>query len=81
MKIIPSERETLLGATVVGFLVGVIAAICVVGFDSEYGGTIQMGQRVLNAVFMFFGGLLLAFVPFGLVPVLVMRLTRPNRSD
>jgi hypothetical protein len=81
MKITPSERGTLLGPTVIGVLVGAFAAFCVVAFDSDYGGTIQVWQRVVRAMLGFFGGFLLAFVPFGLLPVLVTRLMRRNRSD
>jgi hypothetical protein len=78
MKISPSERSTLLGPTVVGILVGAFAAFCVVGFDVDYGGTMQVCQRILNAVLGFFGGFLVAFAPFGLVPVLVTRLLQRN---
>ena len=81
MKITQSERDTLLGPTVIGALVGVFAAFCVVAFDSDYGGTIQIWQMVLRALLGFFGGFLLAFVPFGLLPVLVTRLMRRNRSS
>jgi len=80
MKITPSERDTLLSPTVIGFLVGAFAAFCVVAFDSDYGGPIQVWQRALRAMLGFFGGFLLAFVPFGLLPVLVTRLMRRNRS-
>lgn len=80
MKITPSERDTLLSPTVIGVLVGAFAAFCVVAFDSDYGGTIQVWQRVVRAMLGFFGGFLLAFVPFGLLPVLVTRLMRRNRS-
>ena len=80
MKITPPERDTLLGPTVIGVLVGAFTAFCVVAFDSDYGGTIQLWQRVFRAMLGFFGGFLLAFVPFGLLPVLVTRLVRKNRS-
>ena len=80
MKITPSERDTLLGPTVIGVLVGAFAAFCVVAFDSDYGGTIRVWQRVFRAMLGFFGGFLLACVPFGLLPVLVTRLMRRNRS-
>ncbi len=80
MKITPSERDTLLGPTLIGVLVGAFAAFCVFAFDSDYGGTIQVWQRVLLAMLGFFSSFLLAFVPFGLLPVLVTRLMRRNRS-
>ena len=80
MKITPSERATLLGPTVIGMLVGAFSAFCVVAFDSDYGGTIQVWQRVLRTVLGFFGGFLVAFGPFGLLPILVARLVRRNRS-
>ena len=54
MKITPSERDTLLGPTVIGVLVGAFAAFCVVAFDSDYGGPIQVWQRVLRAMLGFF---------------------------
>lgn len=81
MKITPSERGTLLGPTVIGIMVGAFAAFCVVAFDSDYGGTIQVWQRVLRTVFGFLGGFLVAFGPFGLLPILVGHLIRRNRSD
>lgn len=80
MKITPSERATLLGPTVVGILVGAFSAFCVIAFDSDYGGTMQIWQIVLRAVMGFFGGFLVSFGPFGLLPVLVARLMRRNRS-
>ena len=74
MKINPSERDTLLGPAVVGLLVGAVSAFCVVAFDSDYGGTMQLWQKILRATLGFFGGFLVAFGPFGLLPILVARL-------
>ena len=80
MKITPSERETLLGPAVVGMILGVSVAICTVAFDSEYGEATLLWQRVLNAFLSLLGGFLLAFVPFGLAPMLIARLTQGNRN-
>lgn len=80
MKLTPFEQETLLAPTVMGVLVGAFAACCVVAFDSDYGGTIQVWQRAFHAMLGFFGGFLVAFIPFGLLPVLVARLMGKNRS-
>lgn len=80
MKVDPSKRDTLLGPAVVGVLVGAVFAFCVVAFDSDYGGTLQLGQKILRATLGFFGGFLVAFGPFGLLPILVARLMRRNRS-
>jgi hypothetical protein len=80
MKITPSERDTLLGPAVIGVLVGAFVAFSVVAFDSDYGGTIQVWQRIVRVMLGFFGGFLLAFVPFGLLPVLATRLLQRNRS-
>jgi hypothetical protein len=80
MKITPSERNTLLGPTIVGILVGAVSAFCVVAFDSEYGGAIQLWQKVLRAMLGLFGGFLVAFGAFGLLPLLVARVIRRNRS-
>ena len=80
MKISPSERDTLLGPAVIGGVVGAFTAFCVVAFDSDYGGTLQVWQMVFRAMLGFSGGFLLAFVPLGLLPVLVARLMRRNRS-
>ncbi len=79
MKITQSERNTLLGPTVVGILAGAFSAFCVVAFDSDYGGTMQVWQRVLRAVLGFSGGFLVAFGPFGLLPILVARLMQSSR--
>lgn len=81
MKITQSKWDTLLGPTVIGVAVGAFAAFCVVAFDSEYGGTMQVWQRVFRALLGFSGGFLLAFVPFGLLPLLVTRLMRRNSHN
>lgn len=81
MKITPSERSTLLGPAIVGIMVGAFSAFCVVAFDSDYGGTIPLWQKVLRTVMGFFSGFLIAFGPFGLLPILVARLMRRNRSS
>lgn len=80
MKITPSERGTLLGPKVVGILVGAFSAFCVVAFDSDYGGAMQLWLKLLRALLGFFGGFLVAFGPFGLLPLLVARLIRRNRG-
>ena len=80
MKINPSERDILRGPAVVGILVGAVSAFCVVAFDSDYSGTMQLWQKILRATLGFFGGFLVAFGPFGLLPILVARLMRRDRS-
>lgn len=80
MKITQSERGTLLGPPVIGIMVGSFSAFCVVAFDSDYSGTIQVWQRVLRTVLSFFGGFMVAFGPFALLPILVALLTRRNRN-
>jgi hypothetical protein len=80
MKITRSERNTLLGPAVVGILVGAFSLVCIVAFDSDYGGTMQTWQKVLRALLGFSGGFLVAFGPFGLLPILVARLMRRYRS-
>ena len=78
MKFNPAERNILLGPTVVGILVGAVSAFCVIAFDSDYGGTMQLWQKILRATLGFFGGFLVAFGPFGLLPILFARLMRRN---
>jgi len=81
MKITPSEREALLGPAFVGVLIGAVVACCSVAFDSDYGQTVPAWRLALGAMLDFAGGFLLAFVPFGCVPVLVGRRIRRNRSS
>ena len=80
IKITPSEQGTLLGPQVVGILVGAFSAFCVVAFDSDYGGAIQLWLKLLPALLGFFGDFLVVFGPFGFLPILVARLIRRNRG-
>jgi hypothetical protein len=80
MKINPSERDILLGPTVVAVFGGAASAFCVVAFDSDYGGTLQLWQKILSATLGFFGCFLVAFGLFGLLPILFARLMRRTES-
>lgn len=75
MKLSRSERETLVGPAVVGIVVGIFFAVCTVAFNSEYKPAVSSDwSTTSDAVLSFLGGLLLAFLPFGLAPVLIGRL-------
>lgn len=75
MKFSHSERETLIGPAVVGIVVGIFFAVCNVAFNSEYKPAVSSDwQIVSDAMLSFLAGLLLAFLPFGLIPVLMGRL-------
>lgn len=71
-----SECENLLGPAVIGAIMGVLAAICLIAFDSEYGAEKLLWQRILDPILGLLTGFMLAFVPFGLAPVLIGRLVR-----
>lgn len=74
MKLSRSERETLTGPAAVGIVVGVFFSACTVAFNNEYGGAPASDWSTTgDAMLGFCAGLVLAFVPFGLVPVLVGR--------
>jgi len=76
MKISEIERETLTGPAAVGVAVGIFAALCTVAFNSDYGGAALPECRKVGGVMLsFFAGFLLAFVPFGVAPVLLARFT------
>lgn len=75
MRFSPSEHETLIGPAVVGVIVGTVLAACSVAFDSEYGGrTPHYLSPISSAMLAFFAGFFLAFVPFGVAPLLIGRL-------
>lgn len=84
MKLSQSERQTLVGPASVGILVGLFGAAGAVAFNSEYGGAALSGWAATGeAMFSFLAGFLLAFVPFGLAPVLIARFNArtQNRSE
>jgi hypothetical protein len=75
MKLIQSERETLIGPALVGVVAGIFLAICTVAFNSEYKAAASAGWSMASDVMLnFFAGFLVAFVPFGLLPVLIGRI-------
>jgi RsiW-degrading membrane proteinase PrsW (M82 family) len=76
MKLSRNERETLIGPAAVGIVMGVFFAVCTVAFNSEYKPAASSEWSTISDVVLgFFGGLLLAFLPFGLAPVLIGRLS------
>lgn len=83
MKFSGSERETLSGPAVVGAVLGLLCAMGAMGFHSEYGHASQPAWPVaLDMIGYFAAGFLVAFLPFGAVPVLVARLkSRKQRDD
>ncbi|MFC5462636.1 hypothetical protein [Massilia niabensis] len=74
MKLSRNERETLIGAAVVGIVMGIFFGVCTVAFSSEYEpAALSDWSTIGEAMPSFFAGLLLAFVPFGLARVLIGR--------
>jgi len=74
MKFSQGERETLTGPAVVGAVLGIVLAVCTIAFNSEYNAAeLSAWAAIGNAMLISFGGFFLAFVPFGLVPVLIGR--------
>jgi hypothetical protein len=74
MKISQGERETLTGPAVVGAVLGIVLAVCAVSVISEYNAAALFDWTTVgDTMLISFGGFLLAFVPFGLVPVLIGR--------
>lgn len=77
MKISQSERETLTGPAVIGVIVGLVCAACLLAFNSEYGSATESGwSTAWEGIQVFFAGFLFAFVPLGAAPVLIARLAR-----
>lgn len=74
MKFLQSERETLIGPAAVGVVLGIVFAVCSVAFNSEYNSAASSDwTTVCDMTLIFLGGFFLAFVPFGLAPVLIGR--------
>lgn len=74
MNFSKSERETLAGPAVVGVVLGIVLAVCAVAVNSEYHAeALSNGAAIGDTMLISFGGFFLAFVPFGLVPVLIGR--------
>ena len=81
MKISRIERDTLTGPAAAGVVVGIFAALCTVAFNSDYGGAlVPEWAKVGDAMLSFFAGFFLAFVPFGMAPVLIARVTSRSRN-
>lgn len=75
MKFLQSERETLIGPAAVGVALGIVLAVCTIAFNSEYNAAASSDWATVgDTALIFFGGFLLAFVPFGLAPVLIGRI-------
>lgn len=82
MKLSQSERETLIGPAVVGVVLGIFFAVCTVAFNSEYKAAASSDWLTISdSMLSFLAGLLLAFFPFGLAPVLVGRLKSGAESE
>jgi len=74
MKLLQSERETLIGPAALGIVVGIVFAVCTAAFNGEYKAPAFSGWATISDTMLsFFGGFSLAFVPFGLAPVFIGR--------
>ena len=74
MKFSQGERETLTGPAVVGAVLGIVLAVCTVSANSEYNAAALFDWTTIgDTVLISCGGFFLAFVPFGLIPVLIER--------
>jgi hypothetical protein len=81
MKLSQHERQALIGPAVVGIVVGILFAVCTVAFNSDYKPAAHSGWLATSDVMLSFaGGFLLAFLPFGLAPVLVGRIRTDKGS-
>ena len=81
MKISQGERETLTGPAVVEAALGIVLAVCTVSVNSEYNAEASSNGAAIGVTMLIsFGGFFLAFVPFGLDPVLVGRLRLGDRN-
>jgi len=75
MNLSENERETLIGPAVTGVVVGIFCAVCAVAFNSEYtAAALSDWSTISDTILSFLAGFLVAFVPFGLAPVLIGRL-------
>lgn len=74
MKFLQGECETLIGPAAVGVVLGIVFTACTVAFNSEYNAPLSFNLATIgDTMLSFFGGFFLAFVPFGLAPVLIGR--------
>lgn len=81
MNLLRSERETLTGPAAVGVVVGIAFAVCTVAFNSEYKAPDLSDWAIISDTMLsFFGGFLLAFIPFGLAPVIMGRVRSGTRD-
>jgi len=84
MNLSEYERETLIGPALTGVVVGIFCAVCAVALNSEYeAAALSDWPTICNTILSFLAGILVAFVPFGLAPVLIGRLrsTPPSIAE
>ena len=75
MKFLQSEREMLIGPAAVGVALGIVFAACTIAFNSEYNAAASSDWATVgDTALISLGGFLVAFVPFGLAPVLIGRI-------
>lgn len=75
MNFLQGERETLMGPAAVGVVLGMVFALCTVAFNSEYNAPASSDwASIVNPMLSFFTAFFLAFLPFGLAPVLIGRI-------
>ena len=74
MQFLQGERETLIGPAAVGIALGIVLAVCTAAFNNEYNAAASSYWAIIgDTMLTFFVGFFLAFIPFGLAPVLIGR--------
>ena len=79
MKLTPSEKQTLSGPLVAGFILGTVVGLASLGFDSEY-GHLTRWHMAFDALAAFLISVAIAVVPLGLLPIAIQRLRRSRAS-
>lgn len=82
MKLSCSERENLLGPMFMGILIGLVCAFATASrYDGQYEAIDVAGRPLHEILLAFFLGFNVAFIPFGVVPVLIARVMAKVQDD
>ncbi|NHZ44862.1 hypothetical protein [Massilia aquatica] len=83
MKLSPLERENLLAPLVIGAVIGLACALSVASIspDQYMAGVETQGRPLHEILLAFFIGVNVAFIPFGVIPVLISRVYAKIHAD
>lgn len=83
MKLSPSERENLLAPLVIGIVIGLACALTAASNspDQYMAGVDPQGRLLHEILLAFLIGVNVAFIPFGVIPVLIARVYAKIHAD